>query len=305
MARQPRRDYEGAWHHLMNRGARRTPVLQDDQARGLFLTHVADTVDRHALEVHAYAVLANHYHLLVRSVRGNISRAVRHLMSTFTQDMNRRYNWDGPIFRGRFRSQLIEDDDYLLTVAAYIHLNPIRAGEARHLGQRCWTSHRAYLDLDTPPEWLNRDFILTQAGGKEAFSGLVQSFRTGEESWPDGLDIESGWIRSGTGLGAPRRRIADAPARQRMSTTDVLRAVARIASATPADMCNSVMGRGGNPARRFAMWALFRAGGRTHAEIAVRLQTTPSNVAVTIRRLRSRPSAQIAAWIAAWEDEFE
>jgi DNA-binding MarR family transcriptional regulator len=90
-----------------------------------------------------------------------------------------------------------------------------------------------------------------------------------------------------------------------MSTTDVLRAVARIASATHADMCNSVMGRGGNPARRFAMWALFRAGGRTHAEIAGRLQTTQSNVAVTLRRLRSQPSAEIAAWMAAWEDEFE
>ena len=80
----------------MNRGARRASVFAEDEYAGLFLRGVGETVNRFGIEIHAYSVMPNHYHLLVRSVRGNLSRAMRHVGACFTQDLNRLHVWDGP-----------------------------------------------------------------------------------------------------------------------------------------------------------------------------------------------------------------
>jgi REP element-mobilizing transposase RayT len=112
----------------MNRGARRHPVFLSDDHCVLFLDCVGSASDRFALEVHAYVLMPNHYHLLVRSIRGNLSAAIQHLAGRFTREMNRQQGWDGPIFRGRFRSQFIEEESHLRQVVPYLHLNPVRAG---------------------------------------------------------------------------------------------------------------------------------------------------------------------------------
>lgn len=304
MPRGARVDYEGAWHHVVNRGARRVPVFDSDTHAGTFLRIVGETALRFDLEVHSYAVMPNHYHLLVRSVRGNLSRAMRHLGACFTQEINRLYGWDGPVFRGRFRNQLVENERYLLTVVAYIHLNPHRAGIARRLDQHCWTSHRAYLGLDLPPEWLSRDFILSLVGGEKAFAEFVVQLKCGNERWPAELNIDSGWLNIATSEAPWSLHRANVTERVLPETVpspaQVLSRIAAIANTSLQDLRRARYGRGANAARRFAVWALAQSTQLTQAEIGSHLHMSPSHVAVTLRRFGSAATEPLREWTERW-----
>src|SRR3990170_5993126 len=179
MARPRREDFAGAFHHVMNRGARRQPIFKLPDDCQTFLDILEDTAIRSGLEVHAYALMPNHYHLLVRSVRGNISDAMQYLNGRYTSGMNERHRWDGPLFRGRFRSQLVGDQSYLRMVLAYIHLNPLRARLVARLSSDAWTSHRAYVGLAPRPKWLTTAFFLSDLGGEKGVESFVRSVHCG------------------------------------------------------------------------------------------------------------------------------
>ena len=84
----------------MNRGARSEPVFLDDGARALFIQVLSELPARFGVAIHGYALMPNHYHLMLESVRGDLPRAMRHLGGEFTRCLNRRHRWDGPLFRG-------------------------------------------------------------------------------------------------------------------------------------------------------------------------------------------------------------
>ena len=98
------------------------------------------------LKVSAYCLMSNHYHLLVQTPEGNLSRCMRHLNGVYTQRFNRKYDRDGQLFRGRYKAVLVEEDSYLLELLRYIHRNPLEAGMVQDLeGWPPWSSHRGYL----------------------------------------------------------------------------------------------------------------------------------------------------------------
>jgi len=136
MPRVKREDYEGAWHHVMKRGVRRGKVFLSDGDCWKFLEIVGEAVDDLGLEVHAFSLMPNHYHLLVRSAAGSLSRCMRHINGVYTQWLNRKQRWEGPVFRGRFKNQLVENEEYLRFLVAYIHLNPLRAHLVTRLDSR-------------------------------------------------------------------------------------------------------------------------------------------------------------------------
>lgn len=148
----------------MNRGARRLPIFGDDHDRDAFLGLLADTVDRFGVEVHAYALMDNHFHLLIRADVRHLAAAMQLVTSGHAQRHNARYGLDGPLFRGRYRSEPITDERYLRHAVRYIHRNPI-AGSTRETGPTAptalrWTSHPAYLGVVDPPRWLHTDTVL-------------------------------------------------------------------------------------------------------------------------------------------------
>ena len=112
MARKPRADYPGARHHVMNRAIRKEALFLDDDACALFLDTLAEVPDRFGARIHGFALMPDHYHLMVEVPRGNLSDVMKHVGATYTQAWNRQHAHDGPIFRGRFRNQLVEDDPY-------------------------------------------------------------------------------------------------------------------------------------------------------------------------------------------------
>src|SRR5438128_2583905 len=126
MARPLRLEFEGAIYHLTARGNRREAIFLDDSDRERFLELVGESVTRYEVEVHAYVLLGNHFHLLARTQRPNLSRWMHWLLVSYTTMFNRRHHKVGHLFQGRYKSLVVEEGEYLLELSRYLHLNPVR-----------------------------------------------------------------------------------------------------------------------------------------------------------------------------------
>lgn len=180
MPRKVRDDYEGAWHHVMNRGIDHSRIF-DDISAGVFLVELRDSCTQYNVQVHGYCILPNHYHLLLFTPKGGLSTAMQRLSSRFTQSVNRHRERDGPLFRGRFRSVAIKDDGHLAKVSQYIHLNPVEAGLAANPENWRWSSAGAYLGVAAKPEWLHTDAVLEMFGPTNSEEAYAQYLRDGRE----------------------------------------------------------------------------------------------------------------------------
>ena len=164
MARPLRIEYNNAYYHVMNRGAAHRDIFTCDKHREIFLNLLKDIHEMFRVEIHAYCLMDNHYHLLLSTPDGNLSRAMRHLNGVYTQRFNRLEKSDGPLFRGRFKSILIDADSYLLSVSRYIHLNPFQAGLVKKPGGYEWSSYRQFIGEQPSYPWLNRSQTLKMVG---------------------------------------------------------------------------------------------------------------------------------------------
>jgi len=162
MARAWRIEYEGALYHVLSRGNERRDIFLDDDDRRMFLTGLAEAGERFALDVFGYVLMGNHYHLLLRTRRANLSKAMQWLGLSYTTRFNFKHSRSGHLFQGRFKSMLVENDAYLLQLSYYIHRNPLRAGMVERLADYRWSSYRAYAYGKRVPEWLNTEVILSQ-----------------------------------------------------------------------------------------------------------------------------------------------
>lgn len=160
MPRPLRIQYSNAWYHVMNRGLGGQKIFKNNAHRYLFLETLIECERMFNIEVHAYCLMGNHYHLLLRTPDSNLSRAMRHLNGVYTQKFNRMVKTDGPLFRGRYKSQLIEEDNYLLIVSRYIHLNPVEAKLVDNPADYAWSSYSAYIGKYKPPNWLKTSAVL-------------------------------------------------------------------------------------------------------------------------------------------------
>jgi len=160
MSRPLRIEFPNAWYHVMNRGRRKEPIFTEKKDYFIFLNTVKETCEVWHLRVAAYCLMPNHYHLLVQTPRGNISRCMRHIDGVYTQRFNRRHGCDGPLFRGRYKSLLIEEDTYLLQLVRYIHRNPLRTGLAERIDDYPWSSHQEYISHHPKRGWLHKELVL-------------------------------------------------------------------------------------------------------------------------------------------------
>ena len=134
----------------------------EDEDRLSFLDILAEVIKRYRFLCYAYCLMDNHYHLLIETQEGNLSRGMRQLNGVYTQAFNRRHGRSGHLFQGRYKSILVEKESYLLEVARYIVLNPVRAGLVRSPGRWRWSSYRATAGLEEPPPFLEVGWLLSQ-----------------------------------------------------------------------------------------------------------------------------------------------
>ncbi|MGH7791996.1 MAG: helix-turn-helix domain-containing protein [Thermodesulfobacteriota bacterium] len=160
MARPLRIQYPGAWYHVMNRGASHQKIFLNDDDKNSFLNLLGEASKMWSIQVHAFCLLDNHYHLLIHTPKENLSRSMRHVNGIYTQRYNRKYGKDGPIFRGRFKGILIDANSYLLEVVRYIDLNPVKANILNTPEEYHWGSHHYYLNKRPSISWLVRDEVL-------------------------------------------------------------------------------------------------------------------------------------------------
>ncbi len=160
MSRPLRIQYPNAWYHVMNRARRGQDLFADKKDMGLFLDLLQETTTLFNLKVSAYCLMPTHYHLLVQTPDANLARCMRHINGIYTQRYNARHQCDGTLFRGRYKSVLVDADSYLLELVRYIHRNPLRADLVKRIGRYSWSSHRGYLSNANKWEWLHKDFVL-------------------------------------------------------------------------------------------------------------------------------------------------
>jgi putative transposase len=203
MTRPLRLDVAEGWYHVTARGIDRREIFTEDRERNHFLFLLGEMSERYQVRVHAYVLMANHYHLLLQTPQANASRALQWLNVSYSLWFNRKHKRVGPLFQGRFKSHLVEGEGaWLLQASIYLHLNPIRIRalglgkqqkrlerkgwiepDQAMLNQRLktlreypWSSYPAYADYRRGPEWLLKKALLQRAGGARKYRGYVESY---------------------------------------------------------------------------------------------------------------------------------
>lgn len=157
-------EFAGAVYHLTSRGNARQKIFFSDADRELFLDTLTQVVSRYGWICHGYCLMANHYHLLVETPRGNLAIGMRQLNGVYTQSFNRRHKRAGHLLQGRYKAILVEKESYLLELCRYTVLNPARVkGGVEHAAWK-WSSYRATAGQAKVPELLSVDWVLGQFG---------------------------------------------------------------------------------------------------------------------------------------------
>lgn len=164
MARPLRLEYSGAVYHITARGNAKADIFLDDADRRIFLRILGSTIDRYGWLLHVFCLMGNHYHLLLETPSPNLSRGMRQVNGVYTQCFNRRHKHVGHVFQGRFGAILVERESYLLELARYLPLNPVRAGFVSAAAQWPWSSYRATAGLEASPPWLTVGAVVEHFG---------------------------------------------------------------------------------------------------------------------------------------------
>lgn len=187
--------------------------LSCDRDRSVFLAMLAQIERRFGAEVHAYVLMGNHFHVLVRSRDGQLSRAMHWLGTSYAKYFNSMNERVGVFFRGRYQSRLVEDERYRAWVWAYIHLNPVNDGFVSDPGDWRWSSHRAYTGATKEPAWLHTGTLRASLSGAD-YNGFVCSYMSisEREATREPQVVAENWaLERGDefDLGSVERRVAE------------------------------------------------------------------------------------------------
>ena len=194
MARPLRIEFAGAVYHVTSRGNGRQRIFLDDQDNRKFVELLGKTIERSHWTCHAFCLMVNHYHLMIETPEANLSRGMHHLNASYCQAHNKRHDTVGHLFQGRFKSIIVDRESYLLELARYVVLNPVRAGMVARPEDWPWSSYRATSGLPVSPAvaaasgflattWLLGQFGPDEAAARQRFRDFVSS----------GIGMDSPW----------------------------------------------------------------------------------------------------------------
>lgn len=186
MARPLRIEFPGALYHITARGNARADIYLDDRDRHNFLQQIYAVCERYNWRCYGYCLMTNHYHLVMVTGDATLSKGMRALNGVYSQTFNRSHRRVGHLFQGRYGAVLIDKEAYLLELIRYVLLNPVRAHMTKSAGQYRWSSYRAMIGKAACPDWLGRDWVLSQFGKHKtrAQAKFIQFIRNGANQPP-------------------------------------------------------------------------------------------------------------------------
>lgn len=176
--------FPGAIYHVRSRGNSKQDIFLCNGDRWTFLKILETVVEKHAWLCHGYCLMTNHYHLLIETPRGNLSRGMKVLNGTYAQAVNRRHGRTGHVYEGRFRSKVVEKESHLLELFRYIALNPVRAGLVTDPADWPWSSCNDICGEARPALLATTEIVLSYFDNSRDGNG---SFR---EYLLEGLDMD-------------------------------------------------------------------------------------------------------------------
>jgi len=190
MARPLRIEYDGAVYHVTSRGNERKNIFKDDEDRLLFLDTLKKVNEKYNWLCHAYCLMNNHYHLVIETPDGNLSKGMRQLNGIYTQTYNKKHERVGHVFQGRYKAILIQKESHLLEVSRYVVLNPVRTKTVKNPEEWRWSSYCSTTGKEAHHPCLTTDWILGQFGLKrrqsgEKYSEFVNAGIGKEKIWKD------------------------------------------------------------------------------------------------------------------------
>jgi len=163
MTRPLRIEFNGALYHITSRGNARQAIFLNEEDFTDFLEILNSVVKRYNFLLHDYCLMNNHYHLLIETPEGNLSKGMRQLNGLYAQRFNQKHRRVGHLLQGRYQSILVDKENYLLELSRYIVLNPVRAGMVKEPKDYRWSSYQGTSGYQKIPG-LFTDWILSQFG---------------------------------------------------------------------------------------------------------------------------------------------
>ena len=167
MPRLARLDAPGVLHHVMGRGIERGKIFLNNKDRNDFITRLATLAEQDAMDIYAWALIPNHFHLLCKTKKRPLSSSMRRLLTGYVVNFNRRHKRHGHLFQNRYKSIICQEDAYLVQLVRYIHLNLVRVGVVsgiEELNRSPWSGHSALVGY-VRRDWQDTAYVLSFFGG--------------------------------------------------------------------------------------------------------------------------------------------
>src|SRR4030042_3350568 len=169
MPRQARLDFPGTLHHVICRGIEKQDIVTDDYDQNNFIERLGNLASKTQTSIYAWVLMTNHAHILLRSGPQGLSDFMRKLLTGYAISYNRRQKRHGYLFQNRYKSIICEEENYLLELVRYIHLNPLRAGLVQTLDELDaypYSGHSVIMGREGH-KWQDREYVLRLFGAKD------------------------------------------------------------------------------------------------------------------------------------------
>ncbi len=163
------------YYHIVNRGVDKRVIYKNSEDFEMFLEILCNACQLHGVELHAYVLMSNHYHLLIETTKENLSKFMKHINATYAIYFNKKYKRSGHFWQGRFKSWYVTDYAYLYTLVNYIENNPVKAKIVKNVSEYQYSSYQSFVEIVKPIACLKASFIFQEFPDKNEREEFLQS----------------------------------------------------------------------------------------------------------------------------------